>query len=149
MRHVLNFYREVSTKCVNDTQLEDLLIEFRLKELLDSEADSLSGGQKQRFNVLLALLSMPQVVIFDEISTGLDIGVRYRLLEYVKSLKEKNNLTIIVISHSVDEIELLTDRLILLEAGKIIKDDLNKNIEKEYGSISTFLFGYFKDRGNT
>lgn len=79
--------------------------------------EKLSGGQQQRLSIALALVGRPRVVILDELTTGLDPRARRRIWAGVESLRDE---TVLLVSHAMDEVERLCDRVVLLDAGRIV-----------------------------
>lgn len=79
---------------------------------------SLSGGQMRRAAIAGVLAMQPQVLVLDEPTAGLDPAGRRDFLRLVKGLRERLNLTVIIVSHHVDEISTLVDRVIVLFRGK-------------------------------
>jgi ABC-2 type transport system ATP-binding protein len=77
----------------------------------------LSGGQKQRLSIALALIGRPQVVILDELTTGLDPKARRRVWSTIESLKDQ---TVILISHAMDEVERLCDQVVVIDGGRVV-----------------------------
>ncbi len=122
----------------------DFLVEiFELKQVLKQKVNSLSGGEKQRLNVLLAILNKPQVLILDEISTGLDIKAQEALINFIGNYCEENGTTLIIISHIIFEIETLTDKIFLLEEG-IIKFEITiESLQAKFKTLSNALKSYF------
>jgi len=78
---------------------------------------SLSGGERQRLAVLLALISNPEIVFLDELTTGLDTKARRLLWKQLLAMKEKG-LAIVLTSHYMDEVETLCDQILILKEGK-------------------------------
>ncbi len=122
----------------------DFLVDiFELKKVLKQKVNSLSGGEKQRLNVLLAILNKPQVLILDEISTGLDIKAQEALINFIGNYCEQNGTTLIIISHIIFEIETLTNKILLLEEG-IIKFEISiENLQTKFGTLANALKSYF------
>lgn len=79
----------------------------------------LSGGQQQRLSVALALVGRPRVVILDELTTGLDPAARRRMWRTIEHLKA-DGVTILLVSHTMEEVERLCDRIVLLDAGRVL-----------------------------
>ena len=104
-----------------------LLEEVQLTEKSKSFFDDLSGGQKQRFSVAAALVNEPVVLFLDEPSTGLDPQARRNLWELVESIKKKG-ITVILTTHSMDEAEILCDRVAIMDKGKILVLDPPKKL---------------------
>lgn len=81
--------------------------------------ENLSGGQQQRLSVALALVGRPRVVILDELSTGLDPRARRRVWKAIEQMRS-DGVTVVLISHAMDEVERLCDEVLLLDAGKVL-----------------------------
>ncbi len=94
-----------------------LLEKFGLLEKRKTYVEKLSGGQVQRLFIVLALISNPEVLFLDELTTGLDILAREDVWSYLESIKTKT--TILMTSHYLDEIKQLCDRILVLDKGKI------------------------------
>ena len=93
----------------------------------------LSGGQKRKVAIAGVLAMNPDVLILDEPTAGLDPKSREDLLKYIKKLHAKENMTIIYVTHSMEEIARLVDRVIVMHKGQIVYDDtpvkVFKNVE--------------------
>ncbi len=99
--------------------VEELLKQFGMKDKKNSYVKDLSGGLKQRLFIVLALLSKPQIVFLDELTTGLDAKARREVWQVMKQLK-KEGRTIILTSHFMDEVENLCDQIGILKNGKMV-----------------------------
>ncbi|WP_095172946.1 MULTISPECIES: ABC transporter ATP-binding protein [Blautia] len=97
----------------------ELLARFGIADKRKSLVKDLSGGQKQRLFIVLALISNPEVVFLDELTTGLDAKARREVWKILSDLKEKG-LTIFLTSHFMDEVEALCDCICILREGKIV-----------------------------
>lgn len=91
------------------------------------DPQSLSGGQKQRVAIAGVLATRPQIIIMDESTSMLDPLGRKTVLELVKRLKEEQNMTIISITHDIEETQL-SERIIVIDDGQVVKDDLPEAI---------------------
>jgi ABC-2 type transport system ATP-binding protein len=78
----------------------------------------LSGGQKQRLSIALALVGRPRLVVFDELTTGLDPAARRESWRLVEELRD-DGITVLLVTHYADEAERLCDRVALVRAGRI------------------------------
>lgn len=109
------------TSCLyrNPANYKELLDRFGLAEKENSFVSELSGGQKQRLFIILALIPNPQVVLLDELTTGLDTKARRSVWKSLKELKEKG-ITILLTSHFMDEVEVLCDRIGILKDGQFL-----------------------------
>ncbi len=81
--------------------------------------EKLSGGQQQRLSIALALVGRPRVVILDELTTGLDPRARRRMWATVEHLRDEG-VTVVLVSHAMEEVERLCDRVALLDAGRLV-----------------------------
>ena len=77
----------------------------------------LSGGEKQRLSILLALMGRPKLLVLDELTTGLDPEVRQNMLISFENIR-KGGVAIIMVSHYLDEVEALADKILYLDKGK-------------------------------
>lgn len=94
-----------------------LLAQFGLSGKEKSPVQELSGGERQRLFIVLALIPRPQVVILDELTTGLDARARRDVWKCLAALKAEGT-TLLLISHFMDEVEALCDRVMILKGGK-------------------------------
>ncbi|WP_035358727.1 ABC transporter ATP-binding protein [[Acholeplasma] multilocale] len=139
-KSVIKFYKGNSFFKSDQVDLLDI---FEVEPILNTDLNQLSGGQKQRFNALLSIINNPKIIILDELITGLDLKMQIRLVDYFKAYKKKNKCTLIVISHMPEEIEMLCDRIVLLENGSIFLDKPLKKLLKEHGSLREMMTKYF------
>ncbi len=124
---------------VDRLELLKMLEIFGIDEYLNMKVDRLSGGQKQRLNLLLSIMNQPKIMILNEFITGLDVITVRKIVTYVNELKEKNNASMIIISHQPDEIKELSDRVFVLKDGKIVEETYVPEIIKKYGDVSIFV----------
>lgn len=102
-------------------QIEDLLEYMNLSHKRDALIQTLSGGMKRRLVFVRALLGKPELLILDEPTTGLDPAVRHLLWGKVKELRQ-NGTTILLTTHYMHEAEVLCDRLVILNKGKVVAE---------------------------
>ena len=88
-----------------------------LAELLDRPVGSYSGGERRRLEIARALVSQPQVLFLDEPTVGLDPRIRHELLDVIGRLRDRNEITILLTTHYLDEAERLCDRIAIIHAG--------------------------------
>jgi peptide/nickel transport system ATP-binding protein len=95
-----------------------------------------SGGQRQRVCIARALALEPELVICDESVSALDVSVQAQVLNLLNELKTKFNFTYIFISHDLSVVKFLSDRMLIMQKGKIIEmgdaDDIYSNPKNEY-----------------
>ncbi|SHK27392.1 ABC-2 type transport system ATP-binding protein [Clostridium cavendishii DSM 21758] len=102
----------------NPLEHNKLLEQFGLQDKVENLVSELSGGEKQRLFIVLALISNPEVVFLDELTTGLDVKARRDVWKCLLNLK-KQGLTIFLTSHFMDEVEVLCDKICILKNGVI------------------------------
>ncbi|WP_193105943.1 ABC transporter ATP-binding protein [Brachybacterium sp. FME24] len=110
-----SFYR-------NPADWRELMELLGLTEKRDVQYRALSGGQKQRLSIALALVGNPQIAILDELTTGLDPQARrdtWRLIERVRD----TGVTILLVTHFMDEAERLCDRIAVIDSGRVAAVD--------------------------
>lgn len=88
----------------------------------------LSGGQKRRAAIAGVLAMKPEVLILDEPTAGLDPKGRDEILDLVASLKEENGMTVILVSHSMDDVAEYVDRIVVMNKGGVCFDDVPKQV---------------------
>jgi lipooligosaccharide transport system ATP-binding protein len=98
----------------------DELLEFvQLDERANDQVEPLSGGMKRRLTIARALINEPELVIFDEPTTGLDPQARHLLWDRLYRLKQRG-ATLIITTHYMDEAEQLCDRLVVMDKARIV-----------------------------
>ena len=100
--------------------VEELAPAFGLEEMLDRPVASYSSGQRRRLEIVRALASEPRVLFLDEPTVGLDPRIRYELLDLIGELRERDEMTILLTTHYLDEAERLCDRVAIVHEGRIV-----------------------------
>lgn len=98
--------------------------------ILSSYPHQLSGGQLQRLMIAISLLHQPEVLIADEPTTALDPSLRMGVINLLKGLKEKNNLTLFIISHDISAISHICDHIAVMYRGEIVEMNNAKHLLK-------------------
>lgn len=133
-----NLYKQLQK---SDVDIDALLKEFDLLAFKKNDINSLSGGEKQKLSVLLTLINHPKVIIFDEITTGLDIVARRKVWSLIKKVNQEYDTTVILTSHFLDEVEYLADKVVILEKGEVSLTGSVKEIVKQtFGSKKNISF---------
>jgi len=110
-------------KAAATDRLKQLLPTLDLAGFEGRTLAEMSGGQRRRFDVALGLMHGPKLVFLDEPTTGLDPQSRANLWEHIRSLRDKNGVTIVLTTHYLDEADALADRLLVMDDGQIVADD--------------------------
>jgi len=126
---------------------EALLAAWGLTGQRNKPFGGLSGGQKQRLFIALALLGKPQIVVLDELTTGLDPAARRDTWAMVQALKAQG-VTVVLVTHAMDEAETLCDRLVIIDRGRVralgTPDEVrgeHRSLEDAYLALTTPTFG--------
>ena len=103
------------------TRIEEALAEVRMSEFKDKEPARLSGGQKQRVALASILALRPDIIILAEATSMLDPNGRQEVIAAIRKIKERFNLTVISITHDLDEASL-ADRILMMQGGRLVQD---------------------------
>ena len=106
----------------NPADPAELLERLGLTKVRNTAFAKLSGGQKQRLSIALALVGNPKIAILDELTTGLDPQARRGTWELVKQIRD-SGVTIILVTHFMEEAEYRCDRLAIIDAGRVVALD--------------------------
>jgi ABC-2 type transport system ATP-binding protein len=98
-------------------RLEELVRTLGIAELIDRKVATYSGGERRRLEIARALVSRPQVLFLDEPTVGLDPRIRHELLDVIAALRAREEMTILVTTHYLDEAERLADRVAIVNNG--------------------------------
>ena len=129
---VYNIERKIAKK-----RIDEVLEIVELKDRKNDLVLNFSGGMKRRLEIARGLIHYPKVLFLDEPTLGLDPQTRNRVWEYIRDLKEKENITIFLTTHYMDEAENC-DRIAIIDVGKIIAMDTPINLKKRVrGDIIT------------
>jgi len=109
--------------CPEDSEISiDELIEFmELDPLADRKPHTLSGGQQQRVALARALAQQPKILLLDEPLAALDYKFRLKLQDYLFRIHRDFNLTTLMVSHDISEISRLSDQVLVIEQGRIVR----------------------------
>ncbi len=104
-------------------------------ELLDVSPLELSGGEKRRVAIAGILAMKPEVIILDEPTAGLDSKGRNDILELINRLNSEKNITVILVSHNMEDVAKYADRVVVMAEGKIYSDGTPKEVFADYRSL--------------
>lgn len=109
-------------------RVQELLTLVNLEDKIHAYPSQLSGGQKQRVSIARALANNPSVLLCDEATSALDPKTTASILKLLKELKSKLNLTIIIITHQMEVVRDICEKVAIIEAGEIIELESVSNI---------------------
>jgi ABC-2 type transport system ATP-binding protein len=127
-----SFYEE-------NADVDELLDLLGLSEKRSSAFTKLSGGQKQRLFIALALINKPNVVFFDELTTGLDPQARRRMWDLVRQIREQGT-TVFLTTHYMEEAERLCDRVLIIDEGVVVALDTPEALIRSLGVEKRLVF---------
>jgi ABC-2 type transport system ATP-binding protein len=111
--------------------ISNLLKEIELQDSAEKKYGQLSGGQQQRISLLIATIHHPPLVLMDEPTTGLDPQSRRQLWERIEAMREKGH-GILLTTHSMEEAELVCDRIGIIDHGKVLLVDTPGNVIEKH-----------------
>ncbi len=124
------------------SRISELTNDLDLKDFLNKKTGELSSGQKNRVSLAKSLINKPEILLLDEPTASLDPDIGDYVRSYIQSYKSKNQVTILLASHNMAEVERLCDSVIMMKNGKIIDQGTSKEIINRHGRTNleeTFL----------
>lgn len=119
------------TEILNRVKMSMALVGLDYETYRNRSPFELSGGQKRRVAIAGVLAMKPDVLILDEPTAGLDPKGRDEILNQIKTLHEKENITVIIVSHSMEDMARIANRLIVMNQGKVVLDGTPKTVFQE------------------
>jgi len=104
-----------------------------LEKFANKLVETYSGGMKRRLEIARALVHQPKILFLDEPTLGLDAQTRRRIWEYIKRLNKEKGVTIILTTHYMEEADFLSDRVAIIDFGKIVALDTPENLKNLLG----------------
>jgi len=123
-------------------RIAEISEELDLNIFLNKKTGELSSGQKNRVSLAKSLINKPQVLFLDEPTASLDPDIGDFVRNYIQNYKSKNEITILLASHNMNEVEKLCDSVIMMKAGKIVDSGKSTDLIKKHGRTNleeTFL----------
>ena len=99
---------------------EEMVEDLNLQKFLNKKTGELSSGQKNRVTLAKSLINKPKLLFLDEPTASLDPDVGDFVREYIEKYKKNNELTILLASHNMNEVERLCNNVIMMKHGKIV-----------------------------
>ncbi len=101
-------------------------------EYLDKSPFDLSGGEKRRVAIAGVMAMQPEIIVFDEPVAGLDPRGRTDVIKMISDYRNKYNATVLIISHNMEDMALIADKLIVMNKGEMVLFDKTESVFKEY-----------------
>jgi energy-coupling factor transport system ATP-binding protein len=140
----------------NERALEALKLVGLKEKYYKSSPFELSGGQKRRVAIAGVLAMRPRVLILDEPTAGLDPKGRDDILDQIAHLQKETGITVVLVSHSMEDIAKYASRIIVMNKGEILFDDVPREVFKHYKELEkvglaapavTYIMHDLKERG--
>lgn len=119
---------------------------LEMKEFLKTPVRQLSLGQKMRANIAVALLHDPDIVYLDEPTIGLDVVAKSKIRKFIKELNKEKNITLILTTHDMDDIEEICNKIIMIDNGSILYDGSLEKFKEEYSKGYTLIVDLYDDK---
>lgn len=130
----------LNTRISLNPRLQELIEFFDFTGCLKKKYKQLSGGQKQRFTLILVLMQDAPVTFFDEVTTGLDFETRQALMAKITTWYQDKPSALFFVTHYYEELENLTNRLLILDHGKVVDFGNRDDLFKKYCGHSVIIF---------
>ena len=124
------------------SNLDELTELLGLQELLKTPTRTLSLGQRMRCEIAASLLHSPKILFLDEPTIGLDAVSKIAVRQFIKKLNAEHGTTVILTTHDMQDIEALTERILLIGKGRILLDGSLAELKKQFSESKTLVVEY-------
>ena len=114
-------------------RIDEVLKLVELEDRADSPVTTYSGGMRRRLEIARSLIHYPKVLFLDEPTIGLDPQSRDHIWNYIRDLKKRENITIILTTHYMEEADKLCDRIAIIDRSKIVALDSPRSLKEQLG----------------
>ena len=114
-------------------RINEMIEDLKLQSFLNKKTGELSSGQKNRVALAKSLINKPKLLFLDEPTASLDPDVGDFVRAYIEKYKKNNNLTILLASHNMREVERLCDEVIMMKQGQIVDKGTCEDLIKKHG----------------
>ena len=114
-------------------RIEELIEDLNLSNFLNKNTGELSSGQKNRVSLAKSLINKPKLLFLDEPTASLDPDIGDFVREYLEKYKNKNELTMLLASHNMKEVERLCNKVIMMKQGKIVDEGTCEELINKHG----------------
>ncbi len=125
-----------------DKTIDEISNDLDIKSFFERKTGELSSGQKNRVSLAKSLINRPEILLLDEPTASLDPDIGDFIRSYIQDYKSKNEVTILLASHNMNEVERLCDSIIMMKKGNIIDKGTCKDLIQKHGRTNleeTFL----------
>jgi len=117
---------------------------FEIEKRANSKAAYLSSGLRQRVKLIKALLNDPKLLLLDEPTLGLDVDIAKKIRTYIKHLSKEKEMTILLTSHNMYEVDELCDELALIDKGRIVAAGTPSELKKKFSQFESLELTFSK-----
>jgi len=116
---------------------------LEVEELLNRQVRKLSLGERMKMELIAAIIHNPEILFLDEPTIGLDIIAKKNIRKFLKDIQKNSNITLILTSHDMDDIEQVCERVIVINKGTKVYDDSLETLNSHYKQTRfvKFIFG--------
>lgn len=118
-------------RAVVEPRGKELFEQMDLPGLWTRMPKNMSGGQKRRLDIVMGLIHEPHLVFLDEPTTGLDPQARANLWEHIRGLRDRLGVTVLLTTHYLDEADALSDRIVIIDRGRVVASDTADNLKAQ------------------
>lgn len=118
---------------------------LELESFIKSPVRTLSLGQRMRADIAASMLHSPKVLFLDEPTIGLDVVVKDNIRQAIMKINKEENTTVILTTHDINDIELLCDRIVMIDKGKNVYDGSLRELKSNYGQMRELNFEISSD----
>ena len=114
-------------------RVDEMVVDLNLKNFLHKKTGELSSGQKNRVSLAKSLINKPKLLFLDEPTASLDPDVGDFVREYIEKYKKNNELTILLASHNMKEVERLCNKIVMMKKGEVVDSGTCDQLIKKHG----------------
>lgn len=129
----------LDTRIKDNKELQELITYFEFEKCLKKRYSQLSGGQKQRFTIIMVMMQNVPLTFYDEVTSGLDFETRQRLMEKLVHWYEGKKNTLCIVSHYYEELEVLADKILILDEGRVVDFGNKDELFHKYCGSAVFI----------
>lgn len=143
-RQTFNIYQKIYRIPTKDfeTRLEQLSKLLQVEAHLDKPVRKLSLGERMKLELIGSILHNPEILFLDEPTIGLDIISKQNIRQFLREIQKNNNITLVLTSHDMDDIEQVCDRVIVINNGALVFDDSLISLKNKYNKEKYIKFTF-------